>query len=154
MPADYWQKTLPVRPIKLLNDLFVVPAFSVPNVPGVDVTGASLLFAKFVFPQTAVFSLIPEVAAVSADFVLAVSSRGNRYLLYSGVGEILNLPAYKGEALYPGALLEAWTAQKNTQTISSDKFIIELGTTSTQLDFRTPNQTSYAPASSSFYPFS
>ena len=97
---------------------------------------------------------MPGIAAVSGDFVLAVSSKGNRYLLYSGVGEILNLPLYQGESLDAGALLECWTAQKNTQTITAATFSLKLGSTTVPTDFRATNQTSVAPSASSFYPFS
>ena len=151
-PTDYWQVFLPTRRIQPTNDQLVIPVFSVPAVPGLSVTLASLIFARFTLNLTSNFTLMRVKTPPTTNFIMAVSYSGARYKLWGGIGEVLTYPTYKGETLPANAVLECWTVNQATKTITNTAFNLSMGLTTSAAVCTTEVITSRNPATQTYYP--
>ena len=154
MPTDFWQNWLPAGQVRPVQSALTIPTFSVPNVPGLDETESSIIFARFSVDLPSYFTFIPVLEPPTSGFTLAVLSEGQRYKLWGNIGEVLNYPLYTGEPLAKTTLIEAWTVQKNTATLTNTAFNLALGKYTAQADYKTKSPTIYAVKTAEYYPFS
>jgi hypothetical protein len=110
---------IPAVRTKLAQRYFTVDSFSY----SASWQGASFMIARGTFGVPYYFTLNVPVTPPSTSFIPCVSwvvglSRV-RYKLFSNGTEVLPYPLYSGQAIIPGAMLEIWTVQSSSPSLSS-----------------------------------
>ncbi len=102
------------------NQEILIAAFSYAYPSG---AGASQIVAVYSIPITSTWTIRYPITPPTDSFVPVIRWVTNgvtfRYKLWSGVGEVLNLPVYIGEAIPAGAAIEIWTAADNPAVLAS-----------------------------------
>lgn len=107
------------------NQEILIAAFSYAYPAG---AGASQIVAVYSVPITTTWTIRYPIVPPSSSFVPVIrwvtGGVTFRYKLWAGVGEVLNVPTYIGEAIPAGAAIEIWTASANPAVLASAWYLV------------------------------
>ena len=113
-----WKDSIRATPIGRQFKSVAIAAFSITGLTWRD---GSIISHEFPVTLDNPFSIrLPITTPSNPNFCLAVrfGSPVQRYKLWEGVGEILNVPLYAGEVIEASAVFEIWTVASSTTTSS------------------------------------
>jgi len=139
-----WLTFRAVTPVTKVRSYINLPAFSYSN----TWIGASEIITQFNFSASKNFVLRNRpIPPTGVNFCLCIRWRTGqtvyRWKLWQNVGEVLNVPLYNGELIKKNFVLEVWTT--NTATISLSEDLRTLtSVVSVPTDFRSLDMTALA----------